>query len=150
MSSPLVTADLVSLGLAPASSNELIEHVAAQLAAEGRISDEETFAADVRAREAQIATGMAGRVALPHAKSDAVLTPSVAVVVVPEGVDFAGPDGAATLVFLVATSPSATDVHLAILQRLARQLLDEHWADTLRALSDPAIIARFVNDALEG
>ena len=150
MPSPLVTADLVSLGLAPASTDALIEHVAAQLAAEGRISDEETFAADVRAREAQIATGMAGRVALPHAKSDAVLTPSVAVAVVPEGVDFAGPDGDATLVFLVATPPAATDVHLAILQRLARKLLDEHWADTLRALSDPGIVARFVNDALEG
>lgn len=150
MPSPLVTADLVSLGLAPASIGQLIEHVAAQLAAEGRISDEETFAADVLAREAQIATGMSGRVALPHARSDAVLTPSVAVVVVPEGVDFAGPDGDATLVFLVATPPSSTDVHLTILQRLARQLLDEHWADTLRALSDPAIVARFVNDALEG
>ncbi|MGP7959646.1 PTS sugar transporter subunit IIA [Sanguibacter sp. A247] len=148
MSAQIITADLVSLGLSPASTDALIERLSAQLAAQGRVTDGETFAADVRAREAQIPTGMEGRVALPHAKSDAVLVPSIAVATVPGGLDFSGPDGDATLVFLVATPTGGADVHLGLLQALARQLLDAHWADTLRALSDPAIVARFVADAV--
>lgn len=148
MSPQIITADLVSLGLAPASKDALIEQLSAQLAAQGRVTDGETFAADVRAREAQIPTGMEGRVALPHAKSDTVLVPSIAVATVPAGLDFAGPDGDATLVFLLATPTTGANVHLGLLQALARQLVDEGWADTLRALSDPAIVARFVADAV--
>lgn len=91
MTNQLITADLVAINLDAASKDAVIEALAAKLAAAGRVTDAAAYVADVQAREAQTATGMPGNIGLPHAKSEAVTVPSLAVATVPGGVDFAGP-----------------------------------------------------------
>lgn len=148
MSSPLITADLVSLNLDAPSKDAVIAALAEKLAAAGRVSDAAAYVADVQAREAQTATGMPGQIGLPHAKSEAVLVPSLALATVPGGVDFGGPDGAATLVFLIAAPASGANEHLQILAKLARKMVNPSFTGALREAPDPEAAANIVNEAV--
>lgn len=141
---PLITADLVALDVVAADRDEATRVLIDLLAAAGRVTDADGFHADVRAREAQMATGMPGGVGLPHARSEHVTVPSLAVARVPAGVDFGAPDGPATLIFLIAAPASGDSDHLKILASLARRLVHESFRTSLREAPDSATVAEIV------
>jgi PTS system fructose-specific IIA component len=141
---PLITADLVALDVVAADRDEATRVLIDLLAAAGRVTDADGFHADVRAREAQMATGMPGGVGLPHARSEHVTVPTLAVARVPAGVDFGAPDGPATLIFLIAAPASGDSDHLKILASLARRLVHESFRTSLREAPDAATVAEIV------
>lgn len=148
MSTPLITPELVAIDLAATDKSDVIDALATLLFRAGRVTDEAQFASDVRAREATTATGMPGGIGLPHAKSEAVTEPSLAVAKVPGGVDFGAPDGPATLVFLIAAPAHGASEHLKILAKLARNLVHEDFKQSLRTAADAETVAEIVNKAV--
>lgn len=141
---PLITPDLVAVDVVAADRDEVTRLLVGLLHDAGRVTDSEGFLADVRAREAQMATGMPGGIGLPHARSEHVTAPSLAVAKVPGGVDFGAPDGPATLVFLIAAPASGGSDHLAILAALARRLVHESFRTSLHSAPDAAAVADIV------
>lgn len=133
---PLTTAELVNTGLAAGDRDNATRQLAELLHKSGRVTDLDGFLADVRAREAQMPTGMPGRVGLPHARSAHVTAPSLAVGICPGGVDFAGPDGDATLVFLIAAPAAGDEDHMKILAALARKLVHAEFRAALLEAPD--------------
>ncbi|GAA2000925.1 PTS sugar transporter subunit IIA [Nakamurella flavida] len=95
-----------------------------------------------------MATGMTGGIGLPHARSGHVTTLSLAVGLVPDGVDFGAPDGPATLVFLIAAPDKGAADHLTILAALARRLVNPAFRETILAAPDAAAVADFVRSEL--
>ncbi|MDM7854262.1 PTS sugar transporter subunit IIA [Cellulomonas alba] len=144
MSSPLITADLVDVAVDATDRDAVTRRLIDLLVAAGRVTDADGFHADVRAREAQMATGMPGGIGLPHARSAHVTEPSLAVGKVPAGVDFGAPDGPATLVFLIAAPDSGESAHLQILAALARRLVHESFRQSLKDAPDAATVADIV------
>ncbi|MBD8060234.1 PTS sugar transporter subunit IIA [Cellulomonas sp. JH27-2] len=144
MSTPLITADLVAVDLAAADRDDATRHLIGLLAAAGRVTDADGFHADVRAREAQMATGMPGGIGLPHARSEHVTAPSLAIGRLTQGVDWGAPDGPATLVFLIAAPATGEGDHLQILAALARRLVHESFTTSLREAPDAATVAEIV------
>lgn len=151
MSTPLITPELVGIDLAGTDRDAVTRSLIDLLVAAGRVTDADGFHADVRAREAQMATGMPGGIGLPHARSAYVTAPSLAVGKVPGGVDFGAPDGPATLVFLIAAPSTGDADHLKILAALARKLVHADFRQSLKDAPDAdtvaAIITRDVNPA---
>ncbi|MDT0166106.1 PTS sugar transporter subunit IIA [Actinotalea sp. AC32] len=143
-STPLITPDLVAVDVAATDRDDVTRRLVDLLVAAGRVTDAEGFLADVRAREAQMATGMPGGIGLPHARSEHVTVPSLAVAKVPGGVDFGAPDGPATLVFLIAAPASGGSDHLQILAALARRLVHESFRTSLHEAPDAATVAAIV------
>lgn len=148
MSTPLITPELVEIDLAAPTKDVVIQALAAKLAAAGRVSDEAQFVADVKAREAQSATGMPGGIGIPHAKSSAVTVPSLAVATVPGGVDFGAPDAPANLVFLIAAPEGEGSEHLKILAALARKLIHADFKQALRAAKSPEEVTTIITEAV--
>ncbi len=148
MTTQLITPDLVAVDVAAADKNAVIDVLAQKLATAGRVTDAAAFAQDVRDREAKTATGMPGGIGLPHAKSDHVTAPSLAVAKVPGGVDFGAPDGPATLVFLIAAPAAGDSQHLKILAALARKLVNAEFKNSLRAATNGVAVAQIVNEAV--
>ena len=144
MSTPLITADLVAVDLAAADRDDVTRHLIGLLAAAGRVTDADAFHADVRTREAQMATGMPGGIGLPHARSEHVTAPSLAIGRLTQGVDWGAPDGPATLVFLIAAPATGEGDHLQILAALARRLVHESFKTSLREAPDAATVAEIV------
>jgi PTS system fructose-specific IIA component len=144
MTQPLTSADLVGVDLVARDRDDATAQLIALLAAAGRVTDAEGFHADVRAREAQMATGMPGGVGLPHARSEHVTAPSLAVGKLHDPVDWGAPDGPARLVFLIAAPAGGDADHLQILAALARRLVHESFRQSLLDAPDAATVAEIV------
>ena len=145
MAEPLITPELVALDLVAADRDAATRALIDLMVAAGRVTDADGFHADVRAREAQMATGMPGGIGLPHARSEHVTVPSLAVGRVPGGVDFGAPDGPATLVFLIAAPAGGDADHLKILAALARRLVHESFRSSILQAPDAGEVADIVN-----
>ena len=141
MSTSLITPDLVAVDVVATDRDDVVRQLIDKLVAAGRVTDADGFAADVKAREAQMATGMPGGIGLPHARSQFVSVPSLALGKVPAGVDFGAPDGPATLVFLIAAPASGDADHLKILAALARRLVHPEFRQSLIDAPDAATVA---------
>ena len=86
-------------------------------------------------------TGMESGIAIPHAKSPAVLRASVAFGHSQAGVDFGAEDGSpADLIFLIAAPEGADDLHVRVLSRLARRLIHEGFRTALREAASPEAV----------
>lgn len=133
MTQHIITDDLVVLDTDLGSSTDGVIASLAQLIADsGRASDAEQLAADAHARETQAGTGVPGRVAIPHCRSEVVSEPTLAFARLSRPVDFSGPDGDAELVFLIAAPAGGGKEHLKILSKLARALVKGDFLDKLR------------------
>lgn len=147
--SDTITTGLVSLD-APlgADKSAVIRSLAARVVAQGRATDAEALYDDAWAREQKDETGLPGGIAIPHAKSGAVTTPSLAFARLKPGVDFGAPDGAADLVFLIAAPADAAEAHLAVLSKLARSLMQEDFTSGLRAAATEDEVVAIVQAAI--
>lgn len=145
MQDQIITPELVSLDVDyGASPGEVIEHLAGAVATSGRATDKDQLAAEAQAREQKSGTGVPGGVAIPHCRSEAVTTPTLAFARLARPVDFSGPDGEATLVFLIAAPAGGGKEHLKILSKLARALVRKDFLEGLRGAEDEAAIVELV------
>nr|WP_198425992.1 fructose-specific PTS transporter subunit EIIC [Microbacterium ureisolvens] len=126
----------------------VIRSLAARVVAQGRATDADALFDDAWAREQKDETGLPGGIAIPHAKSAAVTTPSLAFARLTPGVDFGAPDGAADLVFLIAAPADAAEAHLAVLSKLARSLMQEDFTSGLRAATTDEDVVAIVQTAI--
>ena len=86
----------------------------------GNLSDKKKYREDILAREAESTTAVGEGIAIPHAKSSAVLKPGLAVMTVKDGIDYGAPDGKpSNLLFMIDG-----DLHLEVLSRLMTLLMD--------------------------
>ena len=108
----------------------------------------EALFADAWAREQKDETGLPGGIAIPHAKSSAVVTPSLAFARLKPGVDFGASDGPADLVFLIAAPEGAAEAHLAVLSKLARSLMQDDFTAGLRAATSADEVVAIVRNAI--
>ncbi|HYT30079.1 MAG TPA: PTS sugar transporter subunit IIA [Actinomycetota bacterium] len=138
----LTSPSLVSVSLAATERRAAIEELAKLLEADGRVGDVPAYVDAVWAREQETGgTGMESGIAIPHAKSPAVLRASVAFGHSQAGVDFGAEDGSpADLIFLIAAPEGADDLHVRVLSRLARRLIHEGFRTALREAASPEAV----------
>ncbi len=103
------------------------------MAKSGKIKDIDVYRKGVYAREEESTTGIGEGIAIPHCKSDAVIRPGLAAMVVPNGVDFDSLDGKkVNLIFLIAAPNTEDNVHLQVLSKLSVLLMDENFTNNLK------------------
>ena len=82
-----------------------------------------------------MSTGMQHGVAIPHGRSDAVANLSVAVGLVPSGVDFQAPDHEPTTIILLVASPKENPgPHLQVLAGIAGIANSEEAREALMSM----------------
>src|SRR4051794_4188659 len=140
----LITTELVVLDAdLGADKDAVIRRLAGLVADAGRATSADGLHADALAREAQAATGLPGGIAIPHCRSEAVTEASLGFARLSPGVNFGAPDGAATLVFLIAAPAHGDADHLTLLTALARALVRPEFVESLRAAATAdEIVAR--------
>lgn len=141
MANEVTTADIVIVDIEASTKDGATRLLAERLLAAGRITEIEGFLAAVATREEHFPTGIEGGVAIPHAQSDLVKIPSVAVATSKTGIDFGAEDGPSHLIFLIAAPATGESAHLEILAALARKVMHEEFRDALRADQSAASIA---------
>jgi PTS system fructose-specific IIA component len=104
------------------------------------VTDLDSFLGDVKAREAQMPTGIEGGIGIPHCRSEHVTIPSVAFGRSGAGIDYGSEDGPADLIFLIAAPAGGDAAHMQILAALARRLVHASFRDALREAKDPQTV----------
>lgn len=109
-----------------------IKEVAAALSAEKRLIDEAKFIKDVLEREKLGSTGIGNRVAIPHARTDAVKGFVIGFGKSAEGIEFQALDGEkVNLVFLMGADPAELNLYLRILAELSKLLMNASFRQAL-------------------
>ncbi len=147
----LISAELVGLDEdLGATSSDVIRVLADRVAATGRAADGATLAEDAIKREASVGTGVPGGIAIPHARSASVSSPTLAFSRLARKVPFGAPDGDADVVFMIAVPEGADKDHLTVLSTLARALIREDFTAALRAASTPQEVVDLVQREVGG
>ncbi len=114
----------------------------------GNLADKALYKARVLAREAEGSTGIGEGIAIPHAKTEAVKAPGLASMIVRAGVDYESLDEEpAFLFFLIAAPAGGENVHLEVLSRLSRMLMDDEFHEALMNAKTPEEYLKIIDEA---
>ncbi|ELZ06041.1 PTS sugar transporter subunit IIA [Natrialba asiatica] len=145
----LAPTDHISLEPPTADKRGYIEFLLDLLVGAGRVEDRETALQALLAREEETTTGVGMGIGIPHAQTDAVTEPSVAVTRSDDGVDFgAMDDEPARLLFMILVPESGADDHLAILSTLSRALMHDEVRQNLYDAETPDDVQAVLKEAV--
>ncbi|MEZ9146368.1 fructose-specific PTS transporter subunit EIIC [Vibrio sp. 10N.286.52.C3] len=131
MITTLINQNLIKLSLSANSKEDVFKELIEVLYAQGRISDKAQFLTDIKAREEQGNTGFEEGIALPHAKSTAVIKPAVVIGVHQQGIEYGADDGQPSKLFFMIASPDGGDNHhIEVLAELSSKLIEEGFIES--------------------
>ncbi|KTT85380.1 PTS mannose transporter subunit IIABC [Mammaliicoccus sciuri] len=123
---------VITIEDAEMSRDDAIDKLIHNLKYHNFIDDEEMLKEAVLKRESESTTAIGMNVAIPHAKSNVVKQPVVAVLKNKHGVEWESLDETQPkIIFLIAVPNDSSDTHLKLLQRLSRTLMDDETREKL-------------------
>ncbi len=129
----LLQRESIAVGVKPTDKKEAIDRLVSLHKECGNLIDAEKYKQEIYKREAIDLTAVGMEIAVPHAKTDAVRTPALAAITVPDGVDFGAPDGKpCKLIFMIAATTDG-NAYLDVLSRLMQLLVDQEFTAKLKA-----------------
>ncbi len=132
------------------SKAEALDAMAGILLQANVINDKDVFIKDVYLREEIGETGMGNYIAIPHGRSEAVITPGVAVAILEHAVEWESYDdsGARIVVlFAVGTDNAAAEEHLEMLAMFSKRLGNDAVVQRLlRADTVDQVIEAFTSE----
>jgi len=146
----LITADLVDLDIDAMDRHTATRELAERMAKMGRVTDLDSFLADVRAREEQMPTGLEGGIGIPHARSVAVTEATLGFARSGAGIDWGAEDGPAHLIFLIAAPAGGGSEHMTILAALARRLVRPAFKQALNDATSADDVVALINKEVLG
>ncbi|WP_439443962.1 PTS fructose transporter subunit IIABC [Listeria aquatica] len=134
----LLSKDVMIMSLKATTKEGAIDEMIASLEEHGKINDPLLFKEQIMKREAQSSTGIGDGIAMPHAKTKAVNTPTVVFAKSEAGLDYESLDGApAHLFFMIAATDGANETHLETLAALSRLLVHPDFVNSLKNAQTP-------------
>jgi nitrogen PTS system EIIA component len=116
----LINEDVVKVPLESAVKEDVFRELIDLLHAAGKISDPEEIYDAIIAREQLFSTALENGIAIPHAKTKAVNTLTMALGISPDGIEAESQDGKPSHVFfLILAPPEQTGPHLEALSEIA-------------------------------
>ncbi|MCJ1782416.1 fructose-specific PTS transporter subunit EIIC [Mammaliicoccus sciuri] len=123
---------VITIEDAEMSRDDAIDKLIHNLKHHNFINDEKALKEAVLKRESESTTAIGMNVAIPHAKSNVVKQPVVAVLNNKHGVEWESLDETQPkIIFLIAVPNDSSDTHLKLLQRLSRTLMDDDTREKL-------------------
>jgi fructose PTS system EIIA component len=143
----ITSTNLVALDLEVTDQWAAIDALADLLDKDGRLSDRDAYAEAVYAREKETGgTAMEMGIAIPHAKSAGVSQAGVAFGRTSTPLDYG--EEKADLIFLIAAPEGEHDLHVTVLQQLARRLVHESFRTSLREASTPEEVVELMREQI--
>lgn len=147
-----VAANHVTIGHLAKSREQVLHYLAEQGVELGFGESICDIEAAFIAREKECETGLIDGFAVPHAKSEAIHMPGVAVLKLARPVAWPSFDQKPVDICLALYVPAseAGTTHLRLLSQAAVMLMDEGFRNRVRISLNPQEIADMINDGLEG
>jgi len=138
----------IRLNAAASSKEEALNQIINLISQTGNITNKDEYKQIVFKREEQGTTGIGEGIAIPHGKSNKVKKATLAVMVIPNGVDFESLDNKkVNLMFLIAAPETNDNIHLEVLSRLSALLMDEKFREKLRRAKSAKEFLNYIDEA---
>lgn len=119
----LLDKNTISVNLEANTKEGILKELVLLATNSGNVVDWQLALKDVLTRENSMSTGMQRGIALPHAKTDGVLAPCIAIGIKKEGIDFESLDQEPSKLFVLILSPKKTSSpHIQVLSTMASVL----------------------------
>ncbi|ENL1283996.1 PTS sugar transporter subunit IIA [Vibrio parahaemolyticus] len=129
----LIELETICLDLKAQTKDEALKELVEMLEAAGKLNSQSQFLADIWKREEIGNTGFDDGIAIPHAKSDAVAKPAVAVGISRNGIDYGAEDGELSDVFFMLASPDGDDHHhIEVLAQISNKIIEDGFVEKLK------------------
>ncbi|MCC0706422.1 fructose PTS transporter subunit IIA [Clostridioides sp. ES-S-0190-01] len=147
----LYNEETVVLDIKGKNKIDVIDEMVEILDKSGVLLDKNKFKEEIHKREEISSTGFGMGIAIPHAKTDAVKVPRVAVGVSKEGFDFESEDGSPVhLIFMIAATDNGDNLHLKTLSQLSAKLMDEEFLNELiNSKTSIEIVSKLNNEEIK-
>ncbi len=143
----ITSKELVALDIEANDQESVISALADLLEGDGRLSDRSTYVEAVMAREQETGgTAFEMGIAIPHAKSSGVSEAGVAFGRTSSPLDYG--DQEADLIFLIAAPDGEHNLHVKVLQQLARRLMHDEFRTALREASDEEQVVQLMREQI--
>lgn len=144
----LLKLESMELGVTAASKEAAIDLMVGLMEKSGRLHDKAGYKAGILAREELGSTAVGEGIAIPHAKVAAVKEAGLAVITVPEGVDYGAFDGSpVNLIFMIAAPDGEADTHLEALAKLSTLLMKPGFKDALMSAASKEAFLKVIDEA---
>jgi nitrogen PTS system EIIA component len=143
----LISEEVVKVPLASSVKEDVFRELIDLLHRAGRISDPNEIYEAISAREQLFSTALENGIAIPHAKTPAVSTLTMALGISPEGIDADSQDGKPSHVFfLILAPPEQTGPHLEALSEIAGATKSGSFRRLLVTARSPAEVVELFQD----
>ena len=149
-SAPLVTRDLVALDGDARTKAEAIKEAVDGLYSVGRTDRPRDVEDAVWRRESDYSTGFGHAFAIPHCRTDAVRSNSLAILKLDRPVEWDSLDGrpVRVLILLAVRETEPARAHMAVLSSLARRLMHEDFRERVECERDPDALCQFLRETI--
>ncbi|WP_411681507.1 fructose-specific PTS transporter subunit EIIC [Clostridium thailandense] len=143
----LLTKNTIIVELNSTTKADVIDELTNKLDSAGKLNDKNEFKNAIWERENEFSTGIGEGIAIPHAKTAAVKTPSLAFGRSADGIDYDSLDGNKShIFFMIAASEGAHNEHLDTLSRLSSMLMNESFKQKLMNAKTENEILKIVDE----
>jgi len=144
----LISEEVVKVPLTSTDKPGVLRELLQILKDAGMIDDFERVLEAIYKREELGSTGLEEGIAVPHAKTDAVKSLTIAIGISPQGIDFHSLDGKSSkLFFLMLAPPNQSGPHIEALAEIAKLSKSRAFCNALiNAQSAKEVVALFSED----
>ncbi|CAH0531766.1 hypothetical protein CTH30272_04014 [Allocatenococcus thiocycli] len=143
----LIELETICLELKAQTKEQVLEELACMLEAAGKLNNKRLFLSDVWKREEIGNTGFDDGIAIPHAKSNAVSKPAVAVGISRTGIDYGSEDGELSDVFFMLASPDGdAHQHIEVLAQISTKIIEDDFVEKLKSAESREEVYEMLTD----
>jgi PTS system fructose-specific IIA component len=128
----LITRDLIVMNLESSCKEDVIKDMAKLIGKNDRLNDLEKYIEMVFEREETFPTSLGFEVAIPHGKTDAVKTPTLAFAKLKNEVQWSEEENVKYVFLIAVPERDAGDLHLQILAQISRKLMRDEFREALK------------------
>lgn len=141
----LISRDLINFKLNSVSKNDVIEEMAEMVYQSGKVKNKELLIKELKEREDVSSTGIGEEIAIPHVKSDNIVSPAIAIGISDKGIAYQSyDDKPVRIIFLLISNDSAG--HLDILSSLSKFLMDNNFVKNIIKAKNYERIIDIINE----
>ena len=146
------TRDNILLDVKAASKEDILLEMSEYAKSLGFIRNTEEVYEAFKARELEYSTGLQDGFAIPHAKTDAVLVPTVLYARSEVVLDWETFDdnGVKHVFALLVPKKDAGTTHLVMLSKLATALMEEDFKEKVKVTTDVDSLAKIIKNEMQG
>jgi len=144
----LINEELINRKFRGTTKQEVLQEVVRMVDLDNRLDSKDLYYEKILEREEEFTTGVGYGIAIPHAKTKAVIKPTIVILKLSKAIDWESLDGKPVdlVIGLAVPEKEGNNTHLKIISKLSMKLMEQDFRQDLKnAKSDKEVLKLMEN-----